>query len=182
MSTVSTIQQTPQDTWRAHYATAAGFRRWPSEALVRAVGDRRFSTVVEAGCGNGANLWFLAEHADRVIGVDFSDEALAAASVYIEERGCAAQVELHHSDVQALPLGEGSADALVDSMVSQHLDPEEHLAAYREYRRVLRKGGWLWVYHLAAGTDASVFGYEGHFCLPLASALMRWIGESGFTV
>lgn len=188
-----------QSVWRQHYATGAGFRHWPCEELVRAVGGRRFEgTVLEVGCGNGANLWFLAEHARRVVGVDADRTAVAEANGYAVLARGAGNVSVRRADIRALPFADGSVDAVVDVMVSQHVGWLEHEALYREYRRVLRHSGWLFLYHLSEGTtvvDESMdeeqpftwgcvpmFPQVTPFCLPPAWALADALRRAGFAI
>lgn len=188
-----------QAVWRQHYATPAGERRWPCEELVRFLGRRPgpHACVLEVGCGNGANLWALAEHAGRVVGVDISREALMRAAAYMRERGVEDQVELVEGDAFRLQAADGSVDLLVDAMVSQHVPWRRHAALYREYRRVLRPGGLLFVYHLGKGTTATgahyvdlytvnrlpaLFPTAGLTCLPEAKPLRQVVGEAGFAV
>ncbi len=187
----------PESVWATHYATSAGFRYWPCEELVRSLSGRRFGTVLEAGCGNGANLWLLAEHADTVVGVDSEPAALSVASEYMTRRGVRNRVALRTGDVAALPADDASVDAVVDVMVSQHARWGEHRARYAEYRRVLRPKGWLFLYHLAMGTSTGpeptqvdAFTYErlslfpdaGQICLPPRWALQDAMADAGFVV
>lgn len=184
--------------WAAHYSSGLGFRYWPCEELVRSVAGRRFGTIVEPGCGNGANLWLLAEHADRVIGVDSNRVALDAAAAYMETRRVSDRVTVLQGSVTNLPVAAGQADAIVDSMVSQHWPYHEHAEVYREYRRALRPGGWLFLYHLIDGTTAHggmttgspwtfeslpmLFPDAGLTCLPPVWALGDAMRVAGFKV
>jgi ubiquinone/menaquinone biosynthesis C-methylase UbiE len=192
----TTTAAAPGETWARHYATGAGFRWWPCEELVRAVGGREFGTVVEVGCGNGANLWFLAERARQVIGIDGEAGAVEAAEQYMARRGVK-NVSVGLGDATQLAFADGSVDAVVDVMVSQHLLLREHDAVYREYRRVLRPGGWLFLYHLAEGTTVAgkgllvdaftrsqidLFPEAGRVCTPPAWVLMEQLGAAGFKV
>jgi len=179
--------------WQRHYATARGFRHWPSEELVRSVGDRRFGTVLDAGCGNGANLWFLAEHADAVVGVDGCSDALAAAFTYMRRRGVSDVVKLWLGDILRLPLDAASVDAVVDVYTSQHLPWSQHVAAFAEYRRVLRPGGWLFLQHLGHGTtlgpavaterftydELPAFPGVRPVCVPDASEMLVALAKAG---
>jgi SAM-dependent methyltransferase len=184
--------------WTTHYATGAGFRWWPCEELVRWVGDRRFGSVLEAGCGNGANLWFLAEHADHVLGIDACAEATKAAAEYAQRRRGKRNVSVLREDLtRALP-GLASAgqsfDLVIDCMTSQHLPWAEHEALYREYRRVLKPGGWLWLCHLDCKTVSAhgewqgasdwaglaLFPDVGFFCLPVPTQLGDVVEAAGF--
>lgn len=184
--------------WEQHNAADAGSRFWPNEELVRAVSRRsdvESHTVVEVGCGNGANLWFLAEAAHNVIGVDFTESALMSARRYMRQRQ-AANVALVQGDVNRLPLADASVDGIVDVMVSQHVPFRDHVTLFREYRRVLALGGWLFLYHLGMGTSArgsQMVSAFTHDCLPLfpvaglvslppAWAMTEALAAAGFSV
>lgn len=181
-------------TWAAHYATPRGVRHWPCEELVRYIGDRRFGAILEAGCGAGGNLWYLADHADAVVGVDFEPEALAAADRTLSRRGARARVSLRLGDVRTLPLASASVDLVVDCMTAQHLTWADHAPLFAEYRRVLRPGGSLFVYHLDAETRSArgapgdgfdcaglaLFPSVPFFCLPTPEALAEVIAAAGF--
>lgn len=187
------------DAWAAHYATAQGLRRWPSEELVRATARRGgdLGDVLEVGCGNGGNLWFLAEHASRVVGLDASQAALALARGYMAVRGCSDRVELLPADVtERLPFRDGCFGTVVDSMTSQHVPWASHPVVYREYRRVLRPSGAVLLYHLNAGcvtaTGRGKPGYDvatlalfptaGLTCLPDEGELCDALRAAAFDV
>lgn len=191
MSLTTTLTPAQNDPWAAHYATPGGYRWWPSEELVRAVGGRQLGDVLEVGCGNGANLWFLASKTvGRVVGLDGNAEALGKAIAYTRDKGCT--VELVRGDIARLPFPDASFDSLVDSMVSQHAPWAAHPALYAEYRRVLRPGGWLFLYHLTGKTTGgswptvdhprlALFPDAGPVCLPGGGALEATVMEAGFT-
>lgn len=189
------MHTTPEDIWSSHYSTPSGFRFWPCEELIRSVGSQVFGTVLEAGCGNGANLWYLAEHADFVIGVDLCADAVARAKTYMVERNVDRKVSLRVGDLHALPVPDGSVDAVVDVMTSQHVPWVDHAKIYAEYRRVLKVGGWLFRYGLGHGTTVSGAKQIGTFtfdelpalfpgvkpvCLPQGPALVMALNTAGF--
>lgn len=179
-------------TWAAHYATPSGFRYWPAEELVRFVGRRHGAVgrVLEVGCGNGANLWFLAEHADATSGIDICPEALRAAEDLLQQRGV--QADVRWGSALALPYPASSFDLVVDVMTGQHLSWHDHGALFGEYRRVLRPGGWVFLYHLVAGTTGSrpgqydypsgidLFPAAGWICLPDRELLATVLSRQGF--
>lgn len=190
-----TATPTQTEQWSAHYALPSGRRYWPCEELVRAVAGRDLGDVLEVGCGNGANLWYLAEHSTRAVGVDFCAEALDEARSYTHSRGRA--VELIQGDITRLPFPDGTFDSLVDCMVSQHVPYAAHLPLYKEYARVLRPGGWLFLYHLTNRTTGGrltaaihpehadtpkvpLFPAAGFTCLSTVGALEIAIMGAGF--
>ena len=182
------------DVWDAHYATPAGHRFWPNEELVRWVAGRRFADVLEVGCGNGANLWFLAEQADRIVGIDNSDTAIAAAEEYTRRRHVR-NLELYVGDARVWPWKDAEFDLIVDCMMSQHLSWAQHRPLYEQYRRVLKPGGRLFLYHLDCKTSCRLDGWLGGCdwsnvslfpavdltCLPIPTMLSDVVELAGFS-
>ncbi|MCH7659666.1 MAG: methyltransferase domain-containing protein [Euryarchaeota archaeon] len=100
----------------------AGLRRQTAHALDLELGD----TVIEMGCGTGANLAFLREQVGpegSVVGVDFSDGVLQRARTHVENEGWE-NVHLVRGDARSPPLG--GADAVVATFViGMFADPEQ---------------------------------------------------------
>jgi SAM-dependent methyltransferase len=131
-----------------------------------------------------------------VLGVDACQEALDAARGYTARRGLVPpRVHLEACDVRRLPVADGSLDAVVDVMTSQHLPWSQHAALHAEYRRALRPGGWLFIYTLGRGTTLTgarrletftydhlpaVFPGVGPVCLPQGPALSAALSVAGF--
>jgi SAM-dependent methyltransferase len=92
--------------------------------------------VLDAGCGSGASLRWLAEiHTVVAIGVDRSPHAIRFARSRGERR-------LARASVLSLPLRSGAFDLVVSMDVLQHLGASgDAHAAIAEARRVLRPGG-----------------------------------------
>lgn len=183
-------------TWQAHYAKPEGRRWWPCEALVRFLSGRRFGCALEAGCGNGANLWLLAEHAETVVGIDGCEEAVEMAVEYVERRH-AENAYVMCGSIFKLPVHDMSQDLVVDVMVGQHVAWDDQARLFAEYRRVLRPGGSLFRYNLAPGTTVdgatrtgrytfadlpTLFPGVGPVCIPSNEALAGLLTAAGFSV
>lgn len=183
------------DAWAPIYERPTGFRMWPNEALVKFVAGRKFGSALEVGCGNGANLWFLSEHAEIVFGLDGSEAALAACRDYMATRLAAVrQPVLRHGTIPPLPYGDGSMDLIVDCMTSQHVPWAQHEALYREYRRVVRGDGALFLLHLDGFSHPGGRSWTGQgfdydalqgfdaplFCLPPPDQLGYCLRAAGF--
>jgi SAM-dependent methyltransferase len=104
----------------------------------------RGSTVLEAGCGVGAQTATLASRSPeaRFTSVDISAESLAEARRRVEAAGLA-NVEFRQADIFDLPFGAGSFDHVFVCFVLEHLTrPVEALAVLRG---LLRPGGTITV-------------------------------------
>ena len=147
------------------------------------LGDR----VLEVGVGNGANLQYLNENAYQVVGIDFCWEALSLARPDL--------ARFVQGDGLALPFMTGSFAGIVDCMTSQHVPWVAHRALYREYARVLRTNGWLFLFHLDRGTTGAgrpgepidvesldLFPKAGLTALPHPGALAWEVRQAGFRI
>jgi SAM-dependent methyltransferase len=110
-------------------------------------GDTRYppgSSVLEAGCGTGAQTVILAGNspAARVMSIDLSAASLALARGQVRESGCAS-VAFGQADVFSLPFRRQCFDHVFVCFVLEHLtDP---VGALRQLRTVLRPGGTMTV-------------------------------------
>lgn len=96
--------------------------------------------VVDVGTGTGFVASSLAAQVRAVTGIDSSPGMLAQARANLDGLAMT-NVELIESDVDALPLLSGAADAAVANMVLHHApDPAAMLA---EMARVVRPGGTI---------------------------------------
>lgn len=142
---------------------------WPQEARILAsigLGDAR--TVLDIGCGPGANLERLAEAAPsaRLVGVEPDERLRKLASERV------GRAQLLAGSAEALPLADGSVDFATARYVFQHLaDPQR---AAREALRVLRPAGTL----AAIEVDGELWGVvQPHF--PEAQHVQRkaWLAQ-----
>lgn len=99
--------------------------------------------VLDVGCGTGtlAEQLALADPAVAIVGVDGDGEVLGRARAKGQRFGD--RVRFGEGLASALPLEDGSVDAVVASLVLHHLAPAAKRAALAEARRVLRGGGRL---------------------------------------
>ena len=113
-------------------------RRWGID-----LGWFRGEVCLDAGCGGGRFVVALARlGASHVVGIDISEEAIAAADARIKKRGLK-NAEAKVASVLDLPFPDHSFDYVVCSGVIHHTpDPKR---AFRELDRVLRPAGKLFV-------------------------------------
>jgi len=131
------IAGTPGEIYEQHIVPAI-FARWAPE-LVEVAGVRLGERVLDVACGTGVVTRFLADcvgQTGRVVGIDFDAGMLAAARVASK-----ANIEWLEGNVMSMSLPDAAFDAVVCQQGFQFFP--DKLAALREMRRVLVKGGRL---------------------------------------
>ena len=95
------------------------------------INGRQFSRALDMGCGVGSNIPVLNAHADTVVGIDNSENAIR----YCKQKG---YNNVLLGNATALPFPDHSFDLIVCSDVLEHVDDQKALS---EIRRVLKKDG-----------------------------------------
>lgn len=155
----------PHASWRLKDRKLALFQRLGRE--------RGVSTVVEVGMGTAPNLELYGPRVDKIIGVDINPAMHQYARKAAEAAGVADKLQLILGRAEALPLEDGSADAVI--MTHVLCSVSDQAAALREAKRVLRPGGCLlFLEHVAAPPGEAlrtwqrmfnpVVSFVGHGC------------------
>ena len=132
--------------------------------------------VADLGCGTGALLPVLASHVARVIGVDGSEEMLAAAGA---RAGSFKNVVLTHGTLEAVPVETGTVDAATLMLVLHHLPSPG--AALGEAFRILKPGGRALVVDMAPHDREEYRQKMGHVWLGFSDDQMRrLLTQAGF--
>ncbi len=97
----------------------------------------RDAVVLEAGCGEGYGAALLAEHAARVVAIDYDEPTTR----HVAKRYPG--VGVVRGNLAFLPVRTGSIDVVATLQVIEHLWDQEGFLA--ECHRVLRPGGRLLV-------------------------------------
>lgn len=98
------------------------------------------SRVLEVGCGTGRTACYLAAQGCYVTAVDIRPRMIRKARRRAKEAGVSVRFAV--ADACRLPLADRSYDAVLCESVTLFL--KKRIQALREYRRVLRPGGWLY--------------------------------------
>jgi arsenite methyltransferase len=113
------------------------------------------SVVLDLGCGAGTDLLIAAQMAGpsgRAIGIDMTRAMLDRAQASAAEMGLA-NVELHESLIESLPLEDASVDVVISNGVIDLVPDKE--AVFDEIDRVLRPGGRLQIADVIIHTEVS---------------------------
>jgi SAM-dependent methyltransferase len=112
-----------------------GLRRFVRPLVAAAVAGRNRPRLLDAGCGTGANLALLSDHA-TCYALDLSRTGLAHARAAGHRR-------LVRATVMAIPFPADAFDVVTSFDVLYALRPECARRALAEMARVLKPGGWL---------------------------------------
>lgn len=99
------------------------------------LGDLSEKIVLDAGCGNGYWTKRMAQTAQRVVGVDFTDELIGLA----KSRGIPDNAEFIVGNLERLLLADATFDIVLMNIVL--LDIEELSSVVHEVSRVVKPGG-----------------------------------------
>lgn len=133
-----------QETWDARYAESD--RIWsgnPNPRLVEHVADLEPGRALDVGCGEGADVVWLAQRGWTATGVDVSEVALMRAAEHAEEAGVEDKVLWEHLDLMAGDELPGDQDLV--SVQFFHPPPAQFAELHRRIGAAVRRGGLLLV-------------------------------------
>jgi ubiquinone/menaquinone biosynthesis C-methylase UbiE len=136
--------QEAYDHWSATYDSEANLTRdLDAEVTRETLGNLRFQSVLEVGCGTGKNTAFLSQIAGKVFAVDFSEGMLKIA----RQKLISGNIVCCVVDVtKPWPFEAASADLVTCNLVLEHIEDLSHV--FSEAYRSLAKGGHLFVNEL----------------------------------
>lgn len=133
-------------------------------------------TVGDLGCGTGTIVSLVAPYVRTVIGVDASEEMLAAAR---HRTAACRNVDLRRGSLEALPVADASLDAAVMVLVLHHLPAP--VPALAEACRVLKPGARLLLVDMASHEREEYRQRMGHVWLGFSEdQLRRFVEQAGF--
>lgn len=132
------------NTWSATYDTVENLTRDLDQVVTqKALGDLRFKSILEIGCGTGKNTALLAQISERVRAIDFSEGMIEKA----KEKVRASNVAFSIADLtQRWHCDDGSVELVVCNLVLEHIEDLHFIFA--EAARVFVKQGRFFVCEL----------------------------------
>lgn len=98
--------------------------------------------LLDVACGIGTSAIYLAQQFGcRVVGLEYSSEAAAAATEAARAAGLGHLIQIHQGDAEALPFADGAFDAILCECALCTFSDKDSAAG--EFARVLRSGGRL---------------------------------------
>lgn len=107
------------------------------------LGGLEGKSILEVGCGRGATLLEFARRGANVVGLDYSEEALAICRGLKSLNGIDGRATFVKADAQKMPFPAESFDFIFSVGLIEHF--EEPGPVLAEQHRVLRSGGYLLV-------------------------------------
>ncbi|MCK9518551.1 MAG: class I SAM-dependent methyltransferase [Dehalococcoidia bacterium] len=156
------------------------------EAMLAAASLTGTERVLDLGTGAGHTALAFAPHSAEVVGIDVTPEMIAVAQQEATRRGLA-NVRYEEADASKLPFSGASFDLVLSRHCAHHL--AEPLAALREARRVLKRGGRFLLVDAVAPEDAALDTFlntveflrdYSHVRDWRASEWVRMFGQAGF--
>ncbi len=108
--------------------------------------------VLDLGSGTGRNGNYIAKLGNSTVGLEISETAVALARQRASDMGVAAEYRLA-SFGETYPFADESFDVAIDVTSSNSLNEKEREIYVSETRRVLKKGGYLFVKALCKDGD-----------------------------
>ena len=120
-----------------HFAST---REYPWPEVESFLADRTGRIGLDVGCGNGRHAEVLADHVDRIVGIDVSRGVLETARSRADEHGF--DVALVQGDAATLPIATDSIDLAVSIATIHHLPSRRgRRESIAELARVLAPDG-----------------------------------------
>ncbi len=157
--------------------------RLPHFALLRALVVRQVmqyrpqGQLADIGCGPGYLLAALARAFPDLdlVGIDLSEEMIAAARHNLEAAGLGARVDYRVGDSEQLPLEDNSLDFAVSSLSLHHWsDPPR---ALDEIYRVCKPGGQMLLFDLRRDVRRGYYAFFRLVTRCVVPAPLRYLGE-----
>lgn len=139
-------------------------RRYPNEEFLRFIGshwlntttheERRRLRLLEVGAGSGANLWVAAREGFDTYGLELSASGVDVCRAVLTS--WQVQAQIRQGDMTSMPYADSFFDVVCDVFSSYCLPCQGFHAFLRETCRILKPGGFLFLYTPSTNSDAFI--------------------------
>lgn len=132
------------NSWANQYDTNANKTRdLDTKSTIETLRTLDFTKVIEVGCGTGKNTSYLLTKADKIIGLDFSQEMLNKAKAKIQDE----RVEFQKADITTEWNVENNfADLITCSLVLEHIKDLDFI--FNQAAKKLKSEGYFFISEL----------------------------------
>ena len=130
--------------WADQYDTNSNKTRdLDTKSTIKTLNKIDFLKVIELGCGTGKNTNYLLKKADKIIGLDFSQEMLNKAKAKIQDE----RAEFQKADLTAeWNIENDYADLITCSLVLEHIEDLDFI--FNQANKKLKNGGFFFIREL----------------------------------
>lgn len=164
--------------WENIYANRE-WGKYPNENVVRFIAGNFYKfqrddiSILEIGCGSGANLWYIAKEGFNTFGIDGSETAISICRNYLNSELKIWKGEVLVGDIVNLPFHDKMFDAIIDCEAiycNSFLDSKKIIS---EVYRVLKINGLFLSITFAKGCIGDETGeqVEKNFYIPTRGPL-----------
>lgn len=111
--------------------------------LIKNINPRKNDSILDFGCGVGRVTFFLAPHVKNISGIDVSKNMLEIAN---HEKQNFHNVSFDHLTGTVIPDQDNSFNKIFSHWVLQHISDEMLVLYLKEFYRVLKKGGRIFLF------------------------------------
>ena len=132
------------NSWANQYDTNKNKTRdLDSKVSIAILSKYDFKNVLELGCGTGKNTVWLLKKAERIVGIDFSEEMLKKA----KEKIASKKVEFKKADLtKAWNIEKQFADLITSSLTLEHISDLNHI--FEQAYQKLKENGIFFISEL----------------------------------
>lgn len=142
-----------------------GWGKYPSEELVRFIAKNYYNVenrsemkILELGCGQGANLWYIAKEGFDAYGIDFSQSAINKCQEYLKEEELKANLNV--GNVEKINYQDKYFNCIIDIQCLQCNTMKSIKNILKEVYRLLKKGGKIFSITFSTETYGYGLGNE----------------------
>lgn len=121
---------------------------WRVKEMLSNIKFKKNDSVLDLGCGRGDISIFIAEKTNKVIGIDYSSDAIKIASEIRKKlnKNLQKKIEFLKMDATNLKFQQNSFDKVIAIDIFEHLYTEELESTMSEIKRVLKPNGILFIH------------------------------------